>query len=190
MADEPLASVDSAGRASLRSVLSAADVKQILLITHDPVDVWTMAQAVVALHDGAVVTHGTPEAVTASPAIGRAAEFLGANVVAGVGHGTEVTTSGGLTLTVVPGVQGPVHLTFPATAVTLHNDQPAGSARNVWSAEVTRVDIEGDRARVTLGGPVTVRSDITMASVTGLGVKPGKCLWVSIKATEITATPA
>ena len=184
--DEPLASVDSSGRASLRALLAESPARCTLLITHDPVDVATLARSLVVLDDGAVAGRGSVADVTAAPGCEWAASFLGANVVAGQARGTSVTTDSGLVLAVAAEAAGPVYVTFPAHAVTLHRDRPAGSARNAWQAELQRVDIDGERARVHLGGPLAVRADITRRSADELDLRPGLSIWASLKATELT----
>ncbi len=184
--DEPLASVDAAGRARLRSLLRDAPASQVLLITHDPVDVATLARRLVVLDAGTVASRGSVAEVTASPGCEWAATFLGANVVPGQAHRTSVTTGSGLVLTVASEADGPVYVTFPAHAVTLHRDRPAGSARNTWQAELERVDVDGERARVHLAGPLAVRADITRRSADELELRPGLTVWASLKATELT----
>ena len=184
--DEPLASVDAPGRSQLRMLLDQLPARHLLLITHDPVDVATLATGVVVLDDGSVVSRGTAADVTAAPGCQWAASFLGANVVAGQAQGTSVTTASGLVLAVAEEAAGPVYVTFPAHAVTLHRGRPAGSARNSWEAELQRVDIDGERARVHLGGPVEVKADVTRRSADELDLRPGLTIWASLKATELT----
>ena len=65
--DEPLASVDASGRSQLRSLLGQLPARHLLLITHDPVDVATLATGVVVLDDGCVASRGSVADVTASP---------------------------------------------------------------------------------------------------------------------------
>ena len=79
-----------------------------------------------------------------------------------------------------------MYVTFPAHAVTLHRERPAGSARNAWQAELRRVDADGERARVHLGGPIDIRADVTRHSADTLGLRPGLTVWASVKATELT----
>ena len=184
--DEPLASVDTSGRASLRALLGESPARHTLLITHDPVDVATLARGVIVLDDGRVAGRGSVAEVTAAPGCEWAASFLGANVVAGEARGMSVTTAEGLVLAVAEEAAGSVYVTFPAHAVTLHQDRPAGSARNAWQAELQRVDIDGERARVHLGGPLAVRADITRRSADELDLRPGVAIWASLKATELT----
>ena len=184
--DEPLASVDSSSRSGLRSLLGESPARHTLLITHDPVDVATLAHSVVVLDNGTVASRGSMKEVTTSPGCEWAATFLGANVVPGQAQGTSVTTASGLVLVVAEEAEGPVYVTFPAHAVTLHRERPAGSARNAWQAELRRVDADGERARVHLGGPIDIRADVTRHSADTLGLRPGLTVWASLKATELT----
>ena len=184
--DEPLASVDASGRASLRALLGESPTRHTLLITHDPVDVATLARGLIVLDDGRVASRGSVAQVTAAPGCEWAASFLGANVVEGEARGMSVTTPEGLILAVAEEATGPVYVTFPAHAVTLHQDQPAGSARNTWQAELQRLDIDGERARVHLGGPIEAKADITRRSADELDLRPGLKIWASLKATELT----
>ena len=184
--DEPLASVDASGRASLRALLGDSPTRHTLLITHDPVDVATLARGLIVLDDGRVASRGSVAQVTAAPGCEWAASFLGANVVEGEARGMSVTTPEGLILAVAEEATGPVYVTFPAHAVTLHQDRPAGSARNAWQAELQRLDVDGERARVHLGGPIEVKADITRHSADELDLRPGVKIWASLKATELT----
>ena len=184
--DEPLASVDEIGRSELRTALTGPGPAHTLLITHDPVDLRTMADRVLVLDEGRVAGHGRPDEIAGTVTSRWAAAFLGANVVAGTGEGSTVTTEAGFGITVAAPARGPVHLVFPAHAVALHPARPDGSARNAWPATVTRIDYDGERARVALHGPIDVRADVTGGAVEGLGLRPGSPVWASLKATEIT----
>ena len=183
--DEPLASIDDSSRRELRSVLADAPARSIVLVSHDPVEVRTLADAAVVLDAGRVARAGSLDQITTDPGSRWAAVFMGANVVAGHAHDGVVTTQSGFPLTVVDQTSGPVHVTFPAHAVTLHSAKPEGSARNTWPATVKRVDIEERRARVSLAGPLEVRADVTVSSVDDLGLRPGAKVWASVKATEL-----
>ena len=63
---------------------------------------------------------------------------------------------------------------------------PQAAPRNAWQAELRRVDIDGERARVHLGGPVAVKADVTKHSADELDLRPGLTIWASLKATEVT----
>ena len=48
----------------------------------------------------------------------------------------------------------------------------------------------GDRIRVTVTGPPDAHADATASAVADLGLAPGRQVWLSAKATDITAYPA
>lgn len=187
--DEPLASVDDQSRRELQQVLAEAPARTIVLVTHDPVEARTLARGVVVLDEHRVIRSDTLERVSSDPGTGWAAAFVGANVVAGRARGRVVATESGFAMTVVEDVTGPVHVTFPAHAVTLHPDRPEGSARNSWPATVDRVEIDSGLARVTLSGLLEVRADVTTTSAEELRLRPGSEVWASVKATELSVAP-
>ncbi|HKN40402.1 MAG TPA: TOBE domain-containing protein, partial [Acidimicrobiia bacterium] len=74
--------------------------------------------------------------------------------------------------------------------VALYRQRPEGTPRNVWRAQVTAVDPEGDRARVVLRGPLELVAEVTPASVEELSLADGAPVWVTVKATEVDVYPA
>jgi molybdate transport system ATP-binding protein len=71
--------------------------------------------------------------------------------------------------------------------VALHRGRPEGSPRNVWSATVADLQVEPDRVRVELAGPVPLVAEVTPAAVTELGLAPGAAVWATVKAVDLTA---
>ena len=74
--------------------------------------------------------------------------------------------------------------------MVLSLERPATTARNVWPGTVRGVERLGDRMRVRVDIGVPVVAEVTAASVAELGQRPGTDVWVAVKATEITTTPA
>ena len=75
-------------------------------------------------------------------------------------------------------------------AISLHTGKPEGSARNVWRTSVTRVDAHGEHVRVDLAGPPPLSAAITPAAVAELGIAPGREIWASVKATDVSVHSA
>jgi len=75
------------------------------------------------------------------------------------------------------------------SAISLHTQQPEGSARNVWAGTVDGIESIGDRVRVTVAGAPTVMVDVTAAAITDLDVRRGTAVWLSAKATELEVYP-
>ncbi|HEY0905124.1 MAG TPA: ATP-binding cassette domain-containing protein [Marmoricola sp.] len=180
--DEPFAALDVAVAADLRDLLRVhlrAFTGVGLLVTHDALDVRALADRVVVLQDGTVAQDDTPAGVAEAPATSHAARLLGLNVVPAAD-------------VVVPGTRQPGALaTFSPSAITLTADEPVGSARNRWRTTVHRAVERDGVVRVhLLGGPATdgaLYADVTPGAATELDLVPGRVVWSSVKATEVTA---
>ena len=122
--DEPLAALDVGTRGDvrrdLRRHLATFDGVR-LLVTHDPVDAYTLAERVVILEGGRIVQTGTLADITAQPRSRYIANLVGVNLIAGTGRdGTIVTSSGGRIVT-ADRVDGPAFAVIQPNAVALYN---------------------------------------------------------------------
>ena len=75
-------------------------------------------------------------------------------------------------------------------SVALHRTHPEGSPRNVLQGPIVAADDEGTRVRVRVAVPFPLVAEVTRAAAAALEVDRGGDVWVTIKATEITAYPA
>ncbi|MBU6316702.1 MAG: ABC transporter ATP-binding protein [Acidobacteria bacterium] len=191
--DEPLAALDAGTRSEVRR-----DLRRHLddfggctvLVTHDPVDAYALADRVVVLEEGRVVQHGTLAEVAANPRSRYVAELVGINLLTGsVSGGVFVAEGGGRVVLGDGAAEGPSFLAIRPQAVSLHLGRPEGSQRNVWECTVVGVDSHHDRVRVRLEGEVPIVAEITPAALAGLGVQPGARVWAAVKATEVAAYP-
>jgi molybdate transport system ATP-binding protein len=191
--DEPLAALDAGTRGDvrrdLRRHLATFDGVR-LLVTHDPVDAYTLAERVVVLEAGRVVQTGTFAEVGAQPRSRYIANLVGVNLYQGTGRdGTITTATGGKIVPSAP-IDGPALAVIQPTAVALYLVAPEGSPRNVWAGTITDVDPHADRVRVRIHGEVPLVAEITAAALDDLMLRPGDHVWASVKATEITTYPA
>jgi molybdate transport system ATP-binding protein len=192
--DEPLAALDARTRldtrAQLRGHLSSFEGATVL-VTHDPLDALMLADRLVIVEDGRVVQTGDAATITARPRTDYVARLVGLNLFRGrADDGGEVTLAGDFALTTAGAPAGEVFVAFPPRAVALYPSRPEGSPRNTWPATVTMVSRQGDAVRIELAGPIEVAADITPAAAVQLDLSPGREVWASLKATEITAYPA
>ncbi len=98
-----------------------------LLVTHDPVDAYALADRVVVLETGTVVQSGTIAEVTAHPRSRYVADLVGINLLSGRLVDHVLTTTEGATV-VVGGDQAD-GLAFAAVrpqAISLHLAHPDG----------------------------------------------------------------
>jgi len=188
--DEPLAALDAVSAPEIRAVL-AEHVRQrtTVLVTHDLLDVLVLAQHVVVLNERRVVASGPTAEVLARPRDAFLANFLGVNVLSGVVEGTELELAPGLRLrglAVSAGAAAAGWASFPATAVTVHRNNPRGSARNTLPATVRAIEPRGPVVRLLcdLAGQ-HVAVDVTPQAVAQLDVAVGANVLLAIKATAV-----
>jgi molybdate transport system ATP-binding protein len=190
--DEPLAALDAGARGEVRRELRRhlGELRAVrLLVTHDPVDALALADRLVIVEQGRITQAGTAAEVTARPRSRYVADLVGVNLWRGDAQGREVRV-GDAVLNVAEPAAGPVFATVHPRAVALFRTRPEGTPRNVWRARPVAVDLEGDRARVSLEGPVPVVAEVTPAAVRELELDAGGEVWVAIKATEVQVYPA
>jgi molybdate transport system ATP-binding protein len=187
--DEPLSALDVTVRAETRRELSRrlaefAGVR--ILVTHDPLEAIALADRLVVLENGRVTQQGTPHEVTARPRSPFVADLAGVNLLRGKGRGDHVELEGGGTLAAPDAGEGDVFAVIHPRAVALYATRPEGSPRNVWPARAQDVDLQGDRVRVRLDGPVPLVAEVTPSAVRDLDLDRAAEVWASVKATEVS----
>ena len=191
--DEPMAALDAGTRLDVRGELRRHLHEfpgPTLLVTHDPLDALVLADRLVVLEDGRVTQTGTGHEVARRPASEYVARLLGLNLLRGRAHDGDVEVDGGGLLRVPDAtVTGAVLVAVRPSAISVHVDRPAGSARNVWPGVVDALEPIGDRVRVTVAGTPTVLVDVTPAAIADLNLVPGEPVWLSAKATELEVYP-
>jgi molybdate transport system ATP-binding protein len=192
--DEPLAALDAGTRSTvrrdLRRHLESFDGMRIL-VTHDPVDAYALADRVAILDHGQLVQVGTLPEVTAHPKSRYVADLVGLNLVSGnVRHGVLVT-GGGANVVIADAPAGAAFAVIRPHSIVLERDHSAGSSvRNVWPGTVAEVDRLGDRVRVGIDGILPLTAEITAAALDALSLRPGDEIYSSVKATDIDVYPA
>jgi molybdate transport system ATP-binding protein len=191
--DEPLAALDAGIRSDVRRDLRRhlGTFEGIrLLVTHDPVDAYALADRLIIIEGGRVEQVGPIAEVTARPRSRYIAELVGVNLLSGTGDGGAVTMANGARVVPADRVDGPAFAVIQPHAVALYRTMPDGSPRNVWAVTVADIDRRADRVRVRLDGAVPLVAEITPAALDALGLRPGDAIWASVKATEIATYPA
>ena len=188
--DEPLAALDAQTRLDVQSELRrhlADFAGPCLLVTHDPLEALMLADRLLVLEGGQIVQDGTPGQVARQPATEYVAKLVGLNLYAGHADGPAVTLNAGGSFTVSGhGQHGDVLVAIRPSAVVVGSEPPRGtSARNVWPAMVTGLTMLADRVRLDLHGEPSALADVTPAAVTELSLRPGRQVWLSVKATDL-----
>ena len=189
--DEPLAALDARTRLRVRGELRrylATFGGARILVTHDPVDAMVLADRVIVVEDGHVTQSGTVAEVARHPRSRYVAELVGVNLLPGNAAGSHaVTLQSGAELVVADEVPATdVVVAVRPQAVAVYRDKPDGSPRNVWPATVVDVEIDRDRVRVQLAGPVPLVAEVTPAALADLDLAPGAEVWAAVKAVELS----
>lgn len=195
--DEPLSALDLTTATVARTALAhrLADFPGVtVLVTHDPLDALTLADRLVFVEDGRVTQSGTPLEVVATPRSRYVASVVGLNLYAGhAGDGLTVGVAGptGQVEVTTGGYahRGDSWVAFAPRSVSLFEEAPHGSPRNGWPVTVAGVDLLGQHARVRLAGPIELVAEVLASSVVSMSLTPGRRVWASVKATEVSAYP-
>lgn len=199
--DEPLSGLDVGAAAAMRKLLSRVLVRNgrsAVLITHDLVDVLTLADRVIVIEAGRIVESGSTAAVLAAPRSTFGARLAGVNLVAGTaGPDGVLTTRWGVAW---HGVAGPDSVAgraavalFSPGAVAVYREKPHGSPRNTVAVTVAELDSRGPAIRVRAeeqpDGAPGLAADITAESAAELRLAPGERVYFAVKAQEVTLLP-
>ncbi|MEX0846328.1 MAG: ABC transporter ATP-binding protein [Ilumatobacteraceae bacterium] len=186
--DEPLAALDAGTRGTvrrdLRGHLETFD-GMCVMVTHDPVDAYALADRVAILDGGRVVQVGTLAEVTAHPRSRYVADLVGVNLVSGTVADGVLTTPSGARVVIADAPPGPSFAVIRPHSIALVREVVATSARNTWPGTIAGVDRLGDRVRVTVDGALPLVAEITVAALDALGLRPGDEVHASVKATDI-----
>jgi ABC-type sulfate/molybdate transport systems ATPase subunit len=191
--DEPMAAIDVSARAELRRVLRGAldGFEGVgVLVTHDPVEAFSTGERIAVMEGGSIVQEGTVAEVASRPRSSWSARMMGLNLFRGRATNGTVRVAPGAEMKVASGLEGDVFAAVAPRAVALHREHPEGSPRNVWMAEAQSLDLEGERVRVSLVGPVSLVAEVTPAAVAELRLGEGGPVWCTFKATDVDVYPA
>ena len=201
--DEPLAALDVEATPAMRAVLvdvaHAREDLVVVLVTHDVLDVLTVADGPTDTLTvlGERVEHGPVRQVLDHPRSAFTAGLAGVNLVraeALPGSGARALRgSPDAPLEIATGphdVTDACWVTFAPDAVSLHGRRPEGSPRNVWRGRVSRVETHAGRVRVWLSSPVPMSAEVTPAALAALPLRPGSDVWVALKASQVRVHPA
>ncbi|WP_102143788.1 sulfate/molybdate ABC transporter ATP-binding protein [Mycobacterium hubeiense] len=200
--DEPLAGLDVGVATAMRKVLRRVltrDHRSAVIVTHDLLDVLTLADRVLILDSGRIVETGSTATVLAAPRSHFGARFAGVNLVSGTaGADGVLTTDWGTSwhgraaedLT----VGAPAVAIFPPAAVAVYREPAHGSPRNTVQVTVAELDARGRSVRIRTDeqpdGAPGLAADVTAGSVAELALAPGERIFFTVKAQEVAVHPA
>jgi molybdate transport system ATP-binding protein len=191
--DEPLSAVDASARLDLRRELRMhldAFTGPRLVVTHDAVDAFALADRIAVLEAGRVVQVGAVADICSRPRSRYVADLVGLNLFRGTLRKGVLQVQGGGALVVAASFDGDAVATVHPRAVALYRSRPDGTPRNVWPAPIEAIESAGDRMRVRLAGPLPLVAEVTPLAVNELRLGIGGQVWIALKATEIAVHPS
>ncbi|BBZ44096.1 sulfate/molybdate ABC transporter ATP-binding protein [Mycobacterium parmense] len=201
--DEPLTGLDVAAAASVRAVLRGVVTRTgcaVVLITHDLLDVFTLADRVLVLESGRISEIGPAPEVLTAPRSNFGARIAGINLVNGVVMPGGALRAGSGTWHANPEPETSLAdgdeaiAVFPPTAVAVFRDQPHGSPRNTVEVTVAELDVRGSavlvRGAQQPDGAPGLTAEITVDAAAELRMTPGERVWFAVKAREVALYPA
>jgi molybdate transport system ATP-binding protein len=189
--DEPMAALDVTAAPAVRRMLRRVLAGQTtILVTHDVLDAFTLADRVAVMHEGSIVEIGETRQVFERPRSAFTAALVGLNLITGtrVPHG--LRTDEGLELRAVPNEAIPngvaVGATIPPTAITVTTTSGEDSTRDYVESTVIDLEPRGDLIRVSTGFAF---ADVAPAAVARLDLVPGSGVWVGFASSDVSVYP-
>src|SRR5205085_12534698 len=131
----------------------------------------------------------TPRDISEQPRSRYVADLVGVNLFRGRAAGDEVLIRADGRLAAPGAGRGEVFAVVHPRAVALYRQPPAGTPRNVWEGTAGALDLEGERVRVRVGGPLPIVAEVTPAAVADLQLADGGPVWASVTDTEALVHP-
>ncbi|MFB2583112.1 sulfate/molybdate ABC transporter ATP-binding protein [Herbiconiux sp. P15] len=195
--DEPLSALDAEVAPALRRTLRRVlEPRTAVIVTHDILDAFTLADRVIVLEAGRIVDEGPTREVLEHPTSPFAAGLAALDLFLGTVIAAD-TASSHLSLEVDPPPDTPLTLTVAPTSsthpagpppvgaraavsvrpalVSVHTSDPGASAGpNVVAGTVLDLEPRGDLVRVRTE---RIAADLTPAAAAALDLEPGTPVW-------------
>ncbi|MEY9950804.1 sulfate/molybdate ABC transporter ATP-binding protein [Leifsonia sp. EB34] len=187
--DEPLASLDVSVAGELRGMLAEVLAgRTAVVVTHDALDAYLLADRVAVLGGGRVVEEGAARDVLTQPRHPFTAELTGLSLLTGRRTATGLVTGDGLALDGTPTT--PIPEGLPVTAVV----RPSTVAVRIGApmeggiaATVTALEPRDDLVRVRTDRLTAL---VPAAVVAELRLTPGARVTLTVPAAEVRISPA
>lgn len=198
--DEPFSALDPALRMGLRLELRALTESlavPIILVTHDWDDVLSLADQVMVLDQGRVVTHGEPMDVLRQPTVeilarsNKLDNLFKAEVVKQDRHsGTLGCSVGGGVILEVPFTELPigsqVRLGLRSADILVTRDEPRSlSAQNVLRGRIRNISQRGFVREVEVDCGAFFKVEVTPGALGTLNLEIGSQAWLVFKANSL-----
>jgi molybdate transport system ATP-binding protein len=185
--DEPMAALDITVTPALRRLLRRVLAGQTtILVTHDVLDAYTLADRVAVMNAGHLVELGNTREIFERPRSPFTAALVGLNLLLGARTARGLRTADGVELA-ASGAEIPLGVaaggTVPPRAIRLGARTPAGASVNAIEAHVVDIEPRGEVVRVSTE---RLFADVPPAVVAELDLVPGVRIWCSFDSSDMT----
>ena len=189
--DEPLAALDVSVAPAIRRMLT--DVlrdRAAIIVTHDVLDAYTLADRVVVMEAGRIVDVGPTRQVLDNPSNQFAAALVALNLLVGTSAAHGIDTDSGhrvradSTEPIAVGVRTGVAIR--PTDVDISTVEPADTGLNVVPGTVIDVEPRGDIVRVRIAD---LAADVPPSVVARLDLVAGTPVWFTFRPSDAVAYP-
>ena len=186
--DEPMAALDITVTPALRRLLRRVLAEQTtILVTHDVLDAFTLADRVAVMNAGRIVELGETREVFERPRSPFTAALVGLNLLVGVRTRGGLRTDDGVELAASDGAGIPhgaaVGATVPPRAVRLSARKPASAGMNTIEGHVCDIEPRGEVVRVSTE---RLFADVAPAVVAELDLVPGARIWCGFESEALS----
>jgi molybdate transport system ATP-binding protein len=190
--DEPMAALDVSVAPALRRMLGRVlEGRMAIIVTHDILDAFTLADRVIVMDGGAIIDSGPTYQVLERPTHPFTAGLAAMNLVPGTGQADGISTADGVRIVATtderlrPGASGAVAVR--PTLVTVSIERPdAQNGVNTVAGTVTDLEQRGDIIRVRTE---LLAADVPPRLVAQLDLAHGTRVWCSFRAADAVAYP-
>jgi len=194
--DEPISSLDVKSRPQIRSLLRKINARgqTIVHVTHDYTEAVSLGTHIAVMENGRIAQTGTAKQIFCHPKSEFIARFIGIrNFFKGWLKETEGKqeyerrfTNGSMAFSVLTDrPAGPGYIMVRSEDVIIGNTASRTSARNNFEGTIVDITSAGVGIEVVVDIGTKVAALITNESVKKLGLRCGKKVWVSFKASAI-----
>ncbi|CAN5156563.1 ABC transporter ATP-binding protein [soil metagenome] len=204
--DEPMAALDVSVAPAIRGLLRRVlEDRTAIIVTHDVLDAYTLADRVFVFDGGRIVERGTTTEIFERPRTPFAAELAGLNLITGIRTEDGLVTEDGIELRgrMVGAVSlgavslgsvslGSVSLgaavcaTVRPSAVSVLTDGGEAGTSNLVRSTVDEVASRGDVIRISAG---SLSADVAPRTVAGLTLAPGSTVALRFAPDDLTIYP-
>lgn len=202
--DEPISSVDAKLKESLRlefkNLLRKLKITAVY-VTHDLIEALVMSDRVAVMCNGQIEQTGNRDEILDKPNSWYVAEFLGLNVYTA----KAIQNTSGKTVLDINGIQiaspplaglpeRPVLVTLRPEEVILSSEQCvrnpkwAGCVCNVLTGTIVEITLMKSIAQVTINVGFTIKSKLTLSSLSDLGLSEGNSVCVQFKVNALNVS--